>query len=177
MKRNKLKMSCSGGFTLIELLVVVLIIGILAAVALPQYNKAVMKSRIAAYEVNMKAIWEAQTVCQLRKGSECTWDELDISQPECKPIPGIIDSCYYESTGNIGITGCAYGGLLYYPSGIRQTGQDTGPHTRDIYTSTDSLYCSTRCIAKCDSLGFKYQESIFGPYASRVPISKTQTTY
>lgn len=66
------------GFTLIELLVVVLIIGILSAVALPQYTKAVTKARFAEAFVNLKTIAQADAVCQLATGHACAIEDLDV---------------------------------------------------------------------------------------------------
>ena len=69
-------------FTLIELLVVVLIIGILAAVALPQYQRAVDKSRFAALLPLVRAVANAKSEYYLANGEHArTFDVLSITLP------------------------------------------------------------------------------------------------
>ena len=72
-----------GGFTLIELLVVVLIIGILAAIALPQYTKAVEKARITQLILDMNALQKGIDLYYLGNGfvnmeGQTLLDALDI---------------------------------------------------------------------------------------------------
>ena len=87
-----------GGFTLIELLVVVLIIGILSAVALPQYTKAVEKARASQMLTDVAAMQRAIDLYILEQGELTSSDTavfLNIMEEELSS--GDVDGSYYKT--------------------------------------------------------------------------------
>lgn len=81
------------GFTLIEMLVVVLIAGILAAVALPQYETAVERSRATQAFILGKHLAEAEELYFLSTGAYTdSWDDLGEPGPHIKGWTFELDS-------------------------------------------------------------------------------------
>ena len=100
------------GFTLIELLVVVLIIGILASIALPQYELVVEKSRASEAMVNAKAI-------------------QDAAQRHIQEHPE------HESTG---ITNCTQIADVQLKGGSWQSGATCSVNTDTTFTTNNFIY-------------------------------------
>lgn len=121
----------SKGFTLIELLVVVLIIGILAAIAVPQYEKAVMKARIAEAKTTLKALVEATQIYILTNDeTPPSMDKLDVRPPASGNWRYWYRSCAGRSTK----PGCSISATPLKP-GLPVVGTET----RD-YDPINSLY-------------------------------------
>lgn len=108
-------MNKQTGFTLIELLVVVLIIGILAAVALPQYEKAVEKSRVAEARLMLNTMYKNRALCELSTPGECGVAEFlepEIEYPVRPDLSGnhtcVDEACFRTKYWDYGTDGAAY---------------------------------------------------------------------
>jgi type IV pilus assembly protein PilE len=139
-------------FTLIELLVVVLIIGILAAIALPQYTLAVEKSRLMKLFPMMKSIAQAKELYRLATGQYTgDIDLLDISVPY---ITKTLHGTYYYYTfenisGKLGVRNDNNAITIIYVN-------EASNYLIDYYYNSHMILC----YAAPDSKGEKICKSI-----------------
>jgi len=119
------------GFTLIELLVVVLIIGILASIAIPQYFKVVEKSRVAEAMSLVASIKSAEERYLARGGTYTNnTADLDISYPQMGTSD--ITTKFFKAT--ISGAGTCASGPCYTIAVQRQTTNSSVAERYGTYT-------------------------------------------
>ena len=156
----------TAGFTLIELLVVVLIIGILAGVALPQYQKAVAKARYTQMITAGKSLKDAMELYYMANGDyPFFWSDLDITYPGCSEGTGRY-MLWCDKFAVDMFAGSDKNLVFYDIYGIENNGvgKDTGYlglHTQATYrvwldqsANPGKTSCNSRITGLCQSMGF-----------------------
>ncbi len=138
----------ASGFTIIELLVVVLIIAILAAVALPQYQKTVIKARFAEARANLKTLGQAWKACELT-GTYCDETHLDVSLGTGTTYP-TTENFMYAITAPLDEEGNPLRGM--WGAGSRK---DPGCMCYDPFTEQWSLGRNNHCFEGTSSLDYE----------------------
>ena len=136
-------MNNTKGFTLIELLVVVLIIGILAAMAMPQYFKAVERSRMSEAVTLLGNIAQAQQRKYLQINKYATaYTGLDVAPKGAS-------------------------GAVFYTKGCATTGAG-GNGFEVALAGTDYTVGSATATRQSSAGGLQYQYNLKRYYASNL---------
>ena len=151
----------NSGFTLIELLVVVLIIGILASIAIPQYFKVVERARLSEAQAFISTVKQAQERYLARQGqyvrTNATLVALDIQFGGTNPTWGM--KYFTLALGNGTSSGCAAGDPFYNIALTRNTA-NAGVAPR---YSTNYVVLYERCTGKftypgCSNCGLDFAQ-------------------